>query len=135
MLKFQESTSTSWVGTCSKNVYEALDASSLPKECVFIWTRPVADICCCFDRIQEMYEAYNVQDRLQNLIEGMLKGDKKAPKIRCSAAQCQALVPTCKALAHDRLDAAITKHQYRLGWTKSLRQQFLEHKWLRIHDT
>ena len=58
-----------------------------------------------------MYEADSVQDRLQNLTEGMLRGKKTAPKIRCNAAQCRALVSICKALAIEKLDAAVPIEQ------------------------
>ena len=54
-------------------------------------------------RICLWYDVHRVQDRLQNLIPTMLQGKKAAPKIRCSAAQCRALVPCANALAMELL--------------------------------
>ena len=49
-------------------------------------------------RIQMFYDRDEVCDRLGNLTVGMLKAKKKPPKLRCSAAQCRALVPFAKEL-------------------------------------
>ena len=43
-------------------------------------------------RVQEYYERQGIQDRLQNLTPSMLQAPGKWPKLRCSAAQCRALV-------------------------------------------
>ncbi len=57
-----------------------------------------------FTRIDTAYKARNVQDRLQNLTHTMIKQEKKKPKLRCSGAQCRALVPIVLDLAHKHLD-------------------------------
>ena len=43
--------------------------------------------------VQAFYEAKAIGDRLQGLTVGMIKQQKKWPKLRCLAAQCRALVP------------------------------------------
>ena len=45
-----------------------------------------------------------MQDRLQNMTPLMIKKEKKAPKLRCSAAQCRALIPIVLDLAERYLD-------------------------------
>ena len=59
-----------------------------------------------WQRIRAKYAANGVSDRLQNLIPTMLQSDKKAPKLRCSAAQCRALVPIAHALSQELLSDA-----------------------------
>ena len=56
--------------------------------------------------IQEAYAAGGVEDRLQNLTPTMIKQSKKAPKLRCSAAEARALVPIAHAMAQELLSAA-----------------------------
>ena len=48
--------------------------------------------------IKEWYRANRVTDQLQNLTYSMLKQPDRPPKLRCSAAQCRALVPCCRGL-------------------------------------
>ena len=57
-------------------------------------------------RIQAGYTANNTADRLQNLVPTMIKQDKKAPKLRWSAAQCRALIPISNTLASQLLNDA-----------------------------
>ncbi len=59
-----------------------------------------------FVRIEAEYRARDVGDRLQNITPKMIKQDKKAPKLRCSGAQCRALIPICLDLAKEFLDPA-----------------------------
>jgi hypothetical protein len=54
-------------------------------------------------KVQKFYEDFAVEDRLQNLVPTMLKQPKKAPKLRCSAAQCRALVPFGELAAQEML--------------------------------
>ena len=56
-------------------------------------------------QIEEEYRAREVGDRLQNLTPLMIKQNKKGPKLRCSGAQCRALVPIALHLAQKHLDA------------------------------
>ena len=56
-------------------------------------------------QISDEYKAREVADRLQNLTPLMIKQDKKGPKLRCSGAQCRALVPIALHLAQKHLDA------------------------------
>ena len=50
-------------------------------------------------RIQMFYDRDNVGDRMNNLTVGMLRQPRKSPKLRCSAAQCRALVPFARELS------------------------------------
>lgn len=43
--------------------------------------------------VQDFYRRKGVVDKLQNLVPGMLAKAGQPPKLRCSAAQCRALVP------------------------------------------
>ena len=43
--------------------------------------------------VQQFYADHNVGDKLQNLTPTMIQCSGKAPKLRCSAAQCRALLP------------------------------------------
>ena len=61
-------------------------------------------VAILWGKIQEFYKAFDVQDRLQNLVDTMLKQPKKAPKLRASAAQCRALVPFAYREANRALD-------------------------------
>lgn len=60
-----------------------------------------------WDLVQKYYKEEQVQDRLQNLTHLMIKQSKKAPKLRCSAAQCRALVPFAVKAAQELLDSAV----------------------------
>ena len=51
-----------------------------------------ARVAQLWGRVQEYYERRGIQDRLQNLTPSMLQAQRKWPKLRCSAAQCRALV-------------------------------------------
>ena len=51
-----------------------------------------ARVAQLWGRVQEYYERRGIQDRLQNLTPSMLHAQGKWPKLRCSAAQCRALV-------------------------------------------
>ena len=44
-------------------------------------------------KIVAFYEANDVEARLTGLVHTTFKQDNKKPKLRCSAAQCLALVP------------------------------------------
>ena len=61
----------------------------------------VADL---WGKIQSWYSENNIEDRLQNLVDTMLKQPKKAPKLRASAAHCRALVPFAQQEANRLLD-------------------------------
>ena len=61
-------------------------------------------VAILWGKIQEFYNEFDVQDRLQNLVDTMLKQPKKAPKLRASAAQCRALVPFAYREANRALD-------------------------------
>ena len=61
-------------------------------------------VAILWGKIQEFYNEFDVQDRLQNLVDTMLKQPKQAPKLRASAAQCRALVPFAYREANRALD-------------------------------
>jgi hypothetical protein len=61
-------------------------------------------MCPHIARIEQAYRDRNVGDRLQNMTLKMIKQDKKPPKLRCSGAQCRALIPICLDLAKEKLD-------------------------------
>ena len=52
-----------------------------------------ARLLALWDRLCAFYDRGRVQDRLQNLTLGMLQKNGQPPKLRCSAAQCRALIP------------------------------------------
>jgi len=57
-----------------------------------------------WEKVQKFYVDFAVHDRLQNLVLTMMVQGKKAYKLRCSAAQCRALVPLGNQLAMEMLD-------------------------------
>jgi hypothetical protein len=65
-----------------------LPGASAKERCSSLWAR-----------IQDFYRAHQVEDKLQGLRTTMICQEGKAPKLRCSAAQCRALVPLGKQLA------------------------------------
>ncbi len=75
------------------------------------WSMMCNAVILIRSRIQEKYEAGKVGDRLQNLTVGMLKANKKSPKLRAGAAHCRALAPICQALANEHLNPALPVEQ------------------------
>ena len=69
---------------------------SLKDRCQALWTR-----------LQVWYAAANVQDKLQNLVLTMIRQPKTPPKLRCSAAQCRALIPFAAKLVVELLDMSV----------------------------
>jgi hypothetical protein len=57
-------------------------------------------------RIEAEYRARHVGDRLQNITVLMIKQAKRPPKLRCSGAQCRAIIPIVLDLAKEKLDPA-----------------------------
>ena len=74
-----------------------------------------------WERVQNFYNANNVQDRLQALTPTMIKMDKKGPVLRSSAAQCRALVPFASEVAQDLLSPANPKEQAMIAATLHLK--------------
>ena len=56
-----------------------------------------------WQKIQQFYKDNNVECRLTNLTPTMIKQQDKKPKLRCSAAQCRALIPFAHACAQELL--------------------------------
>ena len=56
--------------------------------------------------MQSFYDRNHVQDKLQNLIPTMICQSGKVPKLRCSAAQCRALVPFAYEMTQRFCEAA-----------------------------
>jgi len=77
-------------------IMSRLDGRSNKARCATLWTR-----------IQELYAARGVEDRLTGLTYTMIVQPKKSPKLRGSAAQCRALVPIVHQLASDVLSSAV----------------------------
>lgn len=63
-------------------VMDKLPGANKKARCLELWRR-----------VQEFYEEHQVADRLQTLVLSMIQQVRKAPKLRCSAAQRRALVP------------------------------------------
>ena len=57
-----------------------------------------------WELVQGFYESKQIDDRLQDLTKGMIQSSGKAPKLRCSAACCRALIPWAAAAAEALLD-------------------------------
>ena len=57
-------------------------------------------------RIVAFYDTNGVEARLTGLVHTMIKQDSKKPKLRCSAAQCRALVPFAQQCAEELLSDA-----------------------------
>ena len=74
-----------------------------------------------WERVQNFYEAKNVQDRLQILTPSMIKMDKKGPALRSSAAQCRAPVPFALEIAQELLPPAEPKEQAMIAAARHLR--------------
>ena len=64
-------------------------------------------------------------DRLQNLTDKMIKQEKKAPKLRCSGAQCRTMVPIATRLAESKLDPTKPLEQAALIGTQKLEQCYM----------
>ena len=58
--------------------------------------------------VQRYYSEKNIDDRLQNLLVTMLAKAGQPPKLRCSAAQCRALVPLAAELAAAHCDDGVS---------------------------
>ena len=59
-----------------------------------------------WEKICAFYSANKVEDRLPTLTTGMLVQPAKAPKLRCSAARCRALVPFAAECSQELLSSA-----------------------------
>ena len=84
--------SADFLGNVFSALREHLPGRNIGQRTAALWTR-----------IQDFYMQNNVQDKLTNLTVGMIKSDKKAPKLRSSAAQCRALIPFALASAEELL--------------------------------
>ena len=69
-------------------IHGSLPGASLKARCAHLWSL-----------IQEFYKTQQVEDRLQGLLPSMLQKPNGSAKLRCSAAQCRALVPFAQAAA------------------------------------
>lgn len=72
------------------------DGRSLKDRCQVLWSR-----------MQDWYKETKCQEKLQNLVVTMIRQTKKSPKLRCSAAQCRALIPFAAKLCVELLDANV----------------------------
>ena len=71
-----------FLGNIFKISCKKLPGGSNKVRCAALWVR-----------LQAFYTRNSVGDRLQNLVSTMFLQPKKAPKLRCSAAQCRAMIP------------------------------------------
>lgn len=71
-----------FLGNLFKLLADKCDGRNRKARTLALWTR-----------IQQFYIEHRVGDRLQNLTDTMIQQPGKGPKLRCSAAQCRALVP------------------------------------------
>lgn len=76
-------------------VIRKLPGATERDRCAALWARLFA-----------WYEANGIGDQLQTLVLSMLRQGRNPPKLRCSAAQCRALVPFALKVATDILDPA-----------------------------
>ena len=71
-----------FLGNIFKISCNKLPGGSNKVRCAALWVR-----------LQAFSTRNSVGDRLQNLVPTMFLQPKKAPKLRCSAAQCRAMIP------------------------------------------
>ena len=64
-----------------------------------------------WERVQDHYMRNDIEDRMQNLTPTMVRQAGKAPKLRCNAAQCRALVGFGATIAETLLDAENPREQ------------------------
>ena len=88
-----------------------------------------------WQKIQKFYRDEKVEARLTNLVPTMIKQDQKKPKLRCSAAQCRALIPFAHSCAQELLSdtdpaelAAKTAAKELLGCYKCLSHEAIFHR-------
>ena len=58
-------------------------------------------------QVEAWYKRDNIEDRLQNLTQGMIKAQIKGPKLRASGAQVRALIPFARAKAEELFRDAV----------------------------
>ena len=58
-------------------------------------------------QVEAWYKREDIEDRLQNLTQGMIKAQKKGPKLRASGAQVRALIPFARAKAEELFGDAV----------------------------
>lgn len=71
-----------FLGNIFKISCQKMPGENIKIRCAGLWAR-----------LQAFYTRNSVGDRLQNLVPTMFLQPKKAPKLRCSAAQCRAMIP------------------------------------------
>lgn len=71
-----------FLGNLFKLLCDKLPGRSLKERCDELWTR-----------LEAFYRRTGATDRLQTLVPTMFMQRGKAPKLRCSAAQCRAMIP------------------------------------------
>ena len=71
-----------FLGNIFKMSCQKMPGENIKIRCAGLWAR-----------LQAFYTRNSVGDRLQNLVPTMFLQPKKAPKLRCSAAQCRAMIP------------------------------------------
>jgi len=88
-----------------------LDGRSLKEKCRALW-----------QKLQRWYNETKCEDQLQNLVVTMIRQPGKAPKLRCSAAQCRALIPFAAKLCVELLDANVPVEEAALSAMENLHQ-------------
>jgi hypothetical protein len=88
-----------------------LDGRSLKKTCRALW-----------QKLQHWYNETKCEDQVQNLVVTMIRQPGKAPKLRCSAAQCRALIPFAAKLCVELLDANVPVEEAALSAMENLHQ-------------
>ena len=68
-----------------------------------------------WERMLAFYDREGIQDKLQNLTLGMIQGKKAPPKLRCSAAQCRALIPFALEMSQSVLGASPVEEAAKCG--------------------
>lgn len=88
-----------------------LEGRSLKEKCRALW-----------QKLQTWYKDTKCQEQLQHLVVTMIRLPSKPPKLRCSAAQCRALIPFAAKLCVELLDANVPVEAAAMSAMENLHQ-------------
>ena len=93
-----------WIGNVLKFLARRSPGANLKEKHRDQWTR-----------VQAWYDKNDVHDRLNALTPSMIQAKGKPPKLRCSAAQCRALIPFVYEQTRGLSDVDVTEQAIKVG--------------------
>ena len=93
-----------WMGNVFKFLVRRSPGANLKAKHIHLW-----------NRVLEFYDDKHVHDRLNALTPTMIQAKGKPPKLRCSAAQCRALIPFAYEQTRGLSDVDATEQAIKVG--------------------